>query len=185
MKGDKYTFTVAGKELTGDDASFLSEEFQGKNSKKEDDAIEDLVLPKNAVAVGESWTPDIAAVAKDFTKAANMDIDAAKSTSSGKLLKAYKKDSKQFGVFEIELNLALTKIAAGPTPIELNPGSMAKVTFKFDGCIDGSVKTGTMEMNLDMQMVGALKTPEGIEVKIDAKMKKSASKALVDLTATK
>lgn len=178
--GAAYKFSVDGKELMGEDLILLADEF--KDKKKEDDfSIEDLLLPKQPVAVNESWKPDVAAVAKELSKDGGMIIDSAKSTSTGKLLKAYKKDGRQYGVIEIELNMVMTKIAAGPSAIELNPGSMAKVTLRFDGCIDGSANSGTMDMTMEMKMVGALKTADGIEVKIDANLKKTGVKTSVDL----
>ncbi len=172
-----YKFTVDGKELSGDDAKFLTEEF--KDKKKDDDSdLEHLLLPKEAVAVNGTWKPDVAAVVKEMMKDAEapLSVDAAKAMATGKLLKAYKQDGKQYGIIEIEMTLPLKEIGAGAMKIAMEAGSNIKLTFRFDGCIDGSSNSGKMDMVMDMKMIGTLKTPDGVEVKLDGNVRKNASK---------
>lgn len=175
--GGGYKFSIDGKELSGDDAAFFTEEFKDKKREDEED-IEKLFLPKEAVAVNSTWKPDAAAVVKELMKDAEspLDIDAAKATASGKLLKAYKQGGKQYGVVEITVNLPLKAIGAGAMKIEMEAGSNIKLTFGFDGCIDGSASAGKMAMNMQMKMVGTLKTPDGVEVKLDGNLTKSGTK---------
>jgi hypothetical protein len=175
--GEKYKFSVGGKELDGDDAKFLADEFKDKK-KDHDVEIEELLLPKESVAVNGTWKPNVAAFMKEMMKEADnpLSFDAEKTTASGKLLKAYKQDGKQFGTVEIEMALPLKEIGAGAMKITLEGGSTVKLTFRFDGCIDGTSPNGKMSMSMDMKMVGSLKTPDGVEVKLDAVMKKTGSK---------
>ena len=65
-KGDKYTFTVGGKELTGDDVEELQSEF----NKHEDIPLEDRdLLPVKPVKVGETWAVSTEKVMKAFAAA--------------------------------------------------------------------------------------------------------------------
>jgi hypothetical protein len=181
LSGDTQKFTVDGKELTGDDLAFMNEQFKDRKSKKDESNIDELMLPKNAVAVGETWKPDVAAIVKDMAGETRLTCDAAKSTAVGKLLKAYKKEGKQFGIFEVEMKFALTKVGAGPMAIDLDATSVMTMTIHFDGCIDGTLHTGTMDMKMAMKMAGSLKTPNGVEVKLDGDIKRTASKTDEDL----
>jgi hypothetical protein len=177
--GKAYKFTSGGKELTGDDATFLNEEFKDKSKDNdEEEALEKAMLPKEAIAVNGTWKPDIALFVKEMMKSEDtpLDIDAAKSTATGKLLKAYKQDGKQFGAVEIEMNMPLNSIPAGPNmKIVMEAGSNIKITFRFDGCIDGTSNSGKMDMVMEMKMVGTLKAGDA-EVKVDGTMKKTGTK---------
>lgn len=183
FKNGKHSFTIDGKDLAGDDVKFLREEFNEEDTKSNPAGFEELFLPKNAVAVGETWKLEIDDVAKPFAKA--MEFDASKSTAGGKLIKAYKKDNKQFGIFETELHLAITKILSGPIPMQLSRGSVTKIIVQFDGCIDGSINTGTTKMSMEMQMAGTLKNPNGVEVKMQAKINSVSSRSTEDLSLSK
>jgi hypothetical protein len=180
--GAGYKFSVGGKALEGDDAKFFTDEFKDKK-KDEDDDIEKALLPTEPVAVNGTWKPDVALLVKELMKSDDtpLNVDTAKSTASGKLTKAYKQGGKQFGAVEIELNMPLKEIGAGAMKIALEGGSFVKIIFRFDGCIDGSSNNGKMDMAMDMKMIGTLKTPDGVEVKLDAVMKKNASKTQEDV----
>jgi hypothetical protein len=183
FSGTSQEFTMDGKELIGDELAFMKEQFK---DRKKDESHDELLLPKTPVAVGETWKPDVAALVKDLAAATDqLTVDPAKSTASGKLLKAYKKDGKQFGVFEVEMSFALSKVGAGPMAIDLDATSVATMTVHFDSCVDGTLHTGTMETKIDMKMVGSLKAPNGVEVKLDGDLKINGSKTLEDLTGKK
>lgn len=175
--GATYKFSVDNKEVTGDDAKFLVEEFKEKK-KDSDGDVEDVLLPKEAIAVKGTWKPDVATLVKEFTKSDDtpLSIDAAKATATGKFLNAYKKDGKQYGTLEIEVMLPLKEIGAGAMKITLEGDSNVKVIFKYDGCIDGTTTAGKLDIAMDMKMIGTLKTPDGAEVKLDAVMKKNGTK---------
>jgi hypothetical protein len=177
-------FSVDGKDLEGDDLDFMKEQFKNSDSSRDDDVMDEIMLPKQPVAVGDTWKLDTAALAKEFSKDAKLSIDADKSTAKGKLLKAYQKDGKQFGVFEIETNLALTKLEAGPMPIDLDPTSTMKMTMHFDVCIDGSSHAGSLTMTMESKIAGGLKA-NGVEVKLDGDIKANSTKTVEDLTGKK
>lgn len=183
--GASYKFTVDGKELTGDDAAYLSDEFSSKQSEKDDAAIERLFIPKQAVAVNEAWKLDLAGISKELGEEAKMTFDLAKSTGSGKLTKAYQKDGKQFGVIEIEMDLVLTKIGEGDRALQMDAGSRMKANLRLDACIDGSLNQGSMESTMEMKMSGALKGPDGGAIKIESNSKHLETKVHEDLTGKK
>src|SRR5262245_1926262 len=178
--GGKYKFSVGDSELTGDDAAALAEEFKDKERDKETN-IDEILFPKNPVGVNETWKLDLDAVAKDFGEDAKMAFDIAKSSGSGKLTKLYTKNGKQFGVLQVELDLALTKVGEGAMSIQLDKGSKAKLTFHYDGCIDGTSNSGKLDAEMEMKMTGTL-TVNGVEVKVDASMKKNESKTQEDMS---
>jgi hypothetical protein len=186
--GAKYTFTLNGAEMTGDDLAFMKDHFKDESPREDDDSrILEAILPKNPVAVGDTWKPDVTAVIKSLSggETEKMKFDAAKSMAAGKLLKAYKKDGRQFGIFDVEIKVALTKIAAGPTEMDLDAASAMKMTLHCDVCIDGTVDAGSMEMKMEMKMAGALKAPNGVEVKLDADSKKVSTRTAEDLKGKK
>jgi hypothetical protein len=164
QKDGKPTFQIeGGAELAAKEVTSLVKEF----SKKGNPAKEmELVLPKKAVAVGESWKLDKKGIKKllgaedeDDTIFAGFDFDKASAT--GKLVKAYKKDGRQFGIVQYEVMVPITKVKE----LEFKPG--AKLTAKLiaDACIDGSADTGVLRANF--QMKGEATGPMGILVHLD------------------
>ncbi len=184
--GKVWKYSIDGKDFLIDyaDADFLNDEFSEKKKSEDETKLEDLMMPKEAVAVNETWKIDVAGVAKEFGKDNPFTVDVAKSTGSGKLLKAYKKDGKQYGAIEFNVELALTKIGAGAMTIDLDNTSKMKMTIKFDGCIDGAVHTGTMDMAMDMKIAGTLKMGN-VEVKIDSGIKATGVQTAEELTGKK
>jgi hypothetical protein len=78
------------------------------NDKKGEGLTERLV-PKKPVKVGGSWE----ITSKGLQQLASVfgDVDTSlKCKAEGKLVKAYKKDGKQFGVVAIDLSLALEEV---------------------------------------------------------------------------
>ena len=158
----KPTFQIeGGAELAGKDVPDLVKEF----SKKGDPAKEwQLLVPAKPVAVGESWKLDKKGIkkllgAEDEDKIFIADFD--KATATGKLVKAYKKDGRQFGIVQYEVMVPLAKVG------ELEFKAGAKVTAKLtaDVCIDGSADTGVMRGTF--QMKGEAAGPMGILVQMD------------------
>ena len=177
---DGYKFGVDGKAPTGDDAAFLTDEFKDKKSDDET-KLEKVLFPKAPVAVNETWKPDLAEIAKEIGLSDAMTIDLARSSARGKLSKAYQKGGKQYGVINIDLNLAVNKFGAGGNAAELDKGSKIKMNIQFDGCIDGSSISGVMKLTMEMYMSGAVKSPDGAEVKIDARVRKTGIQTLEEL----
>jgi hypothetical protein len=132
--GDKYAFTVDGKAVEGEALRLLEGEF---NKADKNDA-RDLMLPNKAVKPGDTWKIDGDALVKAMGD--DLKLDRAKATATGKLVKAYKQDGKQFGVIELTITSPITDL--GPkAPVKVKDGSLS-VTLTGDGVIDGSSPRG-------------------------------------------
>ena len=154
---DGYTITVDGSEPTGLAADLLKKEF--RKEKQVDD--EDL-LPKEPVKVGGTWKIDLDKVAKDAE--GELDIDVAKSTGTGKLVRVYDKGGKKFGVMEVTFDLVVNKVGGGGgQEVELKGGSKMKVVAVMDACIDGSSAEGTGTITTTGDFTGSVM---GIDLKI-------------------
>jgi hypothetical protein len=155
-KGKDYTFTLdGGKVLSGKSAALLTKEF-GK--KGESDDIDQKVLPKKPVAVGDTWDVNVKEFLSDLggeDTGKAFDLDKAKGT--GKLAKAYKKGDKQFGVLEVELTTPL--LALPGTEFKCEPGSKFTLKLSLDVCIDGSAEAGNLKGEL--KFVGTSKVKQG------------------------
>jgi hypothetical protein len=158
-KGDKYVFSVDGKELTGDDARMLAKEFK---DKKDDKDFEALMLPGKPVAVNDTWKIDAAVFAKDLAKEGGFGIDLDKATAAGKLLRAYKKDGRQYGVIEVKMTFPMQSLGEGAKKLIFQPGAVFQLTFLLDLCIDGSLSSGTARTDFTLMGNGVLKA-EGQE----------------------
>jgi alpha-glucosidase (family GH31 glycosyl hydrolase) len=166
-KGDKYTFTFKdGGEIKGAAAKVLAEEFKDKN--EESNQMEKLLLPKNAVKAGDEWKLDMDPILKEFGKGEGIDIDKAKAAGTGKLVKAYKKDGKQFGELQFKMELPIKSLNNGQ--LKFPDGAKMVLEFSIDGCIDGTSGAGTnnMKMNLNgtapIPNVGSLTLAVGVDV---------------------
>ena len=155
--GDGYTITVDGNEPTGVAADLLKKEF-----KKEKQVTDEDLLPKDPVKVGGTWKVDVAMLAKDAE--GEFDVDVAKSSATGKLIRVYDKGGKKFGVMEITMDLALNKIGGGGQEFEVKPGSRLKMTATMDACIDGTASTASGKMTMTGNITG---TVMGTDVKVD------------------
>jgi hypothetical protein len=130
-KGDEYSFQLTdGTELSSRAAELLGKEFN------KDKSTDDVLLPRKPVKVGESWKLAVADLAKGLS-GGGMAIDAARSTATATLNKVYDKDGHRFGVIEVKMDLAVTKIG-GNQEVPLKDGSKLDIGVVFDGCIDGS-----------------------------------------------
>ena len=155
--GEGYTITVNGEEPTGTAAELLKKEF-----RKEKQVTEEDLLPKDPVKVGGTWKIALDKFAKDAE--GEIDIDVAKSSGAGKLVKVYDKGGKKFGVMEITLDLTVNKIGGGGgQEVELKAGSKMKVVAVLDACIDGSLSTANGKITTTGELSGEVM---GIVLKI-------------------
>jgi len=170
-KGDRFVFTVeGGQEITGDDAQLLAKEF---NKKKDDDRdLDALMMPTKPVAVNDTWKVDAAVFGKDLEKDGEMTVDVAKATATGKLLRAYKKDGRQFGVIEVKMEFPLKTVGKGDMKFAMRPGAALNATFLMDVCIDGGSKSGTGKMDFVMKGTGLFKA-EGQELTVEMDVRSS------------
>jgi hypothetical protein len=170
-KGDKYHFTIeGGEELKGKDAESLNRVFNKPNDDDSDnDELDKVFLPKKPVAVNDTWKIDpdelIKAMAKDPQQ--RLPVDKSKATGKGKLLRAYKKNGRQYGVFDIEVKLPLKgEFPLGKdTKAPIREGS-ATMHMKVDACIDGTSSDAVAEMSMTMDLVAGIKMPGSQDLKI-------------------
>ena len=139
LKDGKYQATAEGQ------PALLAKDLE-ELAKKATDHLkspdEELFMPGKPVNVGDSWTIDSKVLAAlDFTKEA--ELDTAKSKAEAKLVKAYIKNGKQFGVIAVDMKLLLK--AVGPFKFD-SPGTF-DVKCSLDTAINGSSTAGTMILN--------------------------------------
>jgi hypothetical protein len=154
--GEKYSYTVDGQEVAGDALRILRDEFDRPDGKD----MRDVVFPKTPVKPGESWKIDAAVLAKAIADTGPV-FDTAKSTAAGKLVKAYQKDGRQFGVIEFVFEGPITGFG-GKQALTVSEGKMT-VKLSGDGCIDGTAATGKSTMKMSLQVNGST---QGIDLKI-------------------
>lgn len=148
-KHGSYEFTLDdGEKLSIDESSELIEEF---NKGGLGGLMELLLGRSQPVTVGETWKVDAAKLADGFEKNANLAIDPAKSTVAAKLVRAYKKDGRQFGVIELTIDLAVTAFIQDGNKLPTKDSAF-KLNVECDLCIDGSADQsaikGTLEANI-------------------------------------
>ncbi|MBA4062844.1 MAG: hypothetical protein C0501_03895 [Isosphaera sp.] len=156
--GDKYAFTVDGKPVGGDAEKMLASEFDRAGRKDAEAAF----LPPGPIKPGETWKIDGAALQEAMGPTAPA-LDPAKVKAVGKLVKAYQKGGRQFGVIEVTVDAPVVGLG-GKTPVEVKDGRLS-VTMTADGVIDGSSPSGTSKTVTKMSIAGAGK---GFELKVEA-----------------
>ncbi len=164
-KGDRYTFRwLDGAELSGQEE--LEEEFNGKVPP-----LPGLggvwLLPRGPVRVGESWKVDPAPFLKILATAKEMRFDTSRATARGKLLRAYRKDGRQYGVLDVRFDVTPRSIGADGVTLKLKASQW---TFRLllDGCIDGS----SIAYRLKGQIEGTLEgTLDGKGMMADVQMR--------------
>jgi len=155
---DGYKITVDGQEPSVMAALVLKKEF-----RKEKEVTDEHFLPKIAVKVGDTWKIDMAPLARDAS--GELEMDADKSSGTGKLIKVYEKDGKKFGTIEVTLDLTVSKIGEdGGQQVELKEGSKFNATAVMDVCIDGTATGGAAKMTVKGDFTG---TTMGVELKFD------------------
>jgi hypothetical protein len=187
-KDGKFHFTIeGGAELTGKDAALLNKSFN-KDAKDDSDGddLEKAIFPKKPVKVNESWSIDAPALIKSFEKDSNQPIpvDKAKVAGTGKLLKAYKKDGKQYGVLDIHIDVPLKgDFPLGPgQSAPVRAGSTMTMRIKVDGCIDGTSSDAVTEMSMDMDLNAVIKAAGGKEYKMSLVLKQKEKGTEKDLS---
>ena len=147
--GGKYTFTTDGKPVEGPFASKLSAEFDKGSSggPKPGD-----ILPDKPVKPGDTWKIDGAKLAS-FAGDGKTAIDPDKSSISGKLLKTYQKDGKQFGVIELTGEIVIKELGE-KSPVKIKPGSKMGVKATIDACVDGTDPSLKMDGVMTVRLEG-------------------------------
>jgi hypothetical protein len=158
-KDDGYHFRIeGGGELSGKDAEFLDKEFN--KNKGGDFDFNKAMLPKKPVRVMESWKLDAPALIEDLRKDTPFEIDAANTKTSATLVKAYKKDGRQFGVVKLKLVFPIKGMKMAEMKVRFAEGATLTMEATMDGCIDGTlvegngVFKGSMTARADLDQAG-------------------------------
>jgi hypothetical protein len=166
-KGDKFTFSIDGKELSDMEAGDLVRQFD----KKDDEPQNQDLLPSEAIKVGGTWTVPADKSEKMFKSLGEktMKLDLKKSKIEGKLVKVYKKDGAQYGVLELTITAFITEIELGGEFVKTADTSKMVMKGVIDTCIDGSVdfEDSTLEVNVTI----AAELPGNSTITVDVKTK--------------
>ena len=138
-EGGKYTFAAAGGKPLGEFAKKLDEDFNkpaGEPTNKD-------MLPGKPVKPGDTWTIDPAKFAKSL--GTKVPVDAAKATMTGKLVKAYAKDGKRYGVVEVRGQFPVTSLGKDAPPVK---AASLGFTLTADVSIDGTDPTEKLSTTL-------------------------------------
>jgi hypothetical protein len=135
-KDGRFEFRIeeGGEVLEGQDAEELNEEFNKGDFRG---LMTQHFLPRKAVKLNETWKFDVAPLAKAFTGDGKIAIDDAKSTGTGRLVKAYTKNGKQYGVIELTINFPVTHMDHDGNRIPTKEGKLT-IKLQADTCIDGT-----------------------------------------------
>lgn len=123
--------------------AWLDEKF-GKGTADDNDGMS-TILPGKPVAVGESWTPDVAKLAKTFGKD-HMVFVEEKSKATGTLTSV--KDG--IGNLTLEVSLQGKEMATPQGTMTWAEGGAMKIAFVFDRSVDAGVHAGSATMHLTM-----------------------------------
>ncbi|MCI0457630.1 MAG: hypothetical protein L0Z62_11720 [Gemmataceae bacterium] len=135
-KDDRFQFKIEdGETLEGKDAEELNEEFNKGDFRK---LTTEHFLPRKAVKLNETWKYDVAPLAKAFTSDGKIEIDSAKSTGSGRLVKAYTKNGRQFGIIELTMEFPVTHLIDNDKKTPTKQGKFS-IKLQADTCIDGTL----------------------------------------------
>ena len=121
-KGEKYEFALADGGALNEAAT----EILDKEINEKSEAGEEIFAPKKPVKVGETWSADLAAAAKDLAKS-GLSIDVDKSKATVKLAKVYDKGGSKFGLMEVKMDLIVTKASGKGQEIPMKDGSKLTV----------------------------------------------------------
>jgi hypothetical protein len=138
-KGEELAFTYAdGSPVADEDLKGLKE---ACDAKSKGDAAK-AFAPGKPVKVGESWEPDINAVAEMFGKDMAGGIDPAKSKVRFTLTSVETREGAVYGRIEGTLDFSLSSMG----PLKLETALPVKLAVDLDVCIDGSSQSGLMKI---------------------------------------
>ena len=168
-KGAKYQFTTKdGAAVSEEAANALAKDFKQKSD--EDAEFEKAVMPKNPVKVGESWKIDMAKPVAIFARSGGLEVFIDKSKGTGTLIKAYKKDGKQFGEMKFAMVMPVKSTGQGKEAMIFSDGAKIIVELTLDACIDGSSDTHTSKMSMSMSGNATVPNSPGVTVQLAVTM---------------
>jgi hypothetical protein len=150
-----YEFRIEGGDAFKDPT--LDNEFNGGQQESH----KRLFLPLQPVAVGGTWKVDTAPLLHGFKQDEKVTVKKAEGT--GKLVKVYKKDGRQFGVIETDIAMEFTvevKEADPKTKGTLSATQKLTMKVTFDGCVDGTLAEGRVDSSSEYHSTSVFRAPE-------------------------
>lgn len=158
-KGKEREFAYAdGGKISEEDLEALKKAF-GEDDREE---ASKAFAPSKPVKVGESWMPDVAAVARAMDEELAAAVDAARSKASFTLKAVERRDGADFGKIDGILELALGSMG----PLKLETPVVMKMSLEMDVCVDGNSPLGTMKVKGEMKG-GSAAEVEGQKFRVD------------------
>lgn len=146
QKDGHFRFQIEGDDnLSEAEAAELNEEFNKGDFRK---LLTAGFLPRKAVKINEAWKLDVAPLARDFGKDGKIVLDDVNAKGTGKLLKVYQKNGKQFGVIELAMHLPVTHMVNDGNKSEAKDSKIT-ISVTRDGPIDGSLDESRLMVSFD------------------------------------
>jgi hypothetical protein len=157
-KGDRYHFQLAsGKALPREAIAALDQEFN--TGWQEELDWDRLVLPQQAVHVGDAWELDRQRLVTLFSKVAGMQIDASQSTARAKLTNVFQQENRVFAVVDVTIDLPTTAVGQGKNAHPFQPGSKISIQVQMTECIDGSMEFTKVQVTQNIDGSAVLNAP--------------------------
>jgi hypothetical protein len=138
----KYLFLVDdGSRPDPEEPARWERKYNGGDRPTEQECMD----PRRPVRVGEEWTLDVKLIGKALAEGAV--LDAAKSRATCRLVRAYRKDGRQFGVLEVHAEFAPAEFQG----LSLRPPLTASTKVVIDCPIDGSSSERVEKMSASMK----------------------------------
>jgi hypothetical protein len=102
------------------------------NKKESNSEIEKLVLPPRAVKVGESWKIEMPKVVAALSDGGKMELDGAKATGQGTLVRAFKMNGVQFGEMKFKMEMPITTIGKDKEQLKFADGAKIALDMTFE-----------------------------------------------------
>jgi hypothetical protein len=138
----KFSYADGG-ELSAFDLAAIKGTFGAGGGSDESNPLE----PKARVRVGETWSPDVKAVAEMFDPEMANSVDVSKSKAHFTLRSVERRNGADFGKIDGVIELAFQSM--GPLPLE--KAIPMTMTVDLDACIDNSSQDGVMKMTIQMK----------------------------------
>jgi len=130
--------------------------------EESDDAASKALAPGKPVKAGESWSPDIRALADMLDKDMAQAVDVSKSSARFTLKSVEKRGAAEFGKIEGSVELALGALG----PLKLETPLLMKMTIELDVCVDGSLPDGVAKFKAVMKGASSAEA-DGNKVNLD------------------
>src|SRR5260370_6019312 len=169
---DAYTIKVK-------DAGPLVKEFSSERETRE--GREKAFRRKKPVNVDDTWDIDMKPLLKVFNKDDAMVVDADKAKGTATLVKAYKKDDKQFGIIKLSMSLPVKSVGKGNEKIVAAANSIFSMDMELDGCIDGSSGAGIFKGGFKLDLKGSMQHPQAGQLDVSSSVESKSEEAQTEL----